>query len=167
VAGWALAASAQGADCGASGERILVSSPEQAQPAAGALGEVVREIDDPGTGDRWLLERDPEHPGGPGRLVLTGSGESRPRTGERWNAGPETAPGADRTVPLPVIHAGDHLIVEENTAVVEARLEAVALGTAVSGADLNVRLEIGGKVVRAVALGPGRAAFAPESETEP
>ena len=29
-------------------------------------GEIVREIDDPHTGDRWLLVRDASHPGGPG-----------------------------------------------------------------------------------------------------
>jgi predicted secreted protein len=66
-----------------------------------------------------------------------------------------------------VIHTGDALILEENTALVEARLEAVALGPAVSGLAFNVRLKIGGNVVRAVALGPGRAAFAPESEARP
>ena len=36
---------------------------------------MVREIDDPHTGDRWKLMRDPVHPEGPGRLVLvTGPG---------------------------------------------------------------------------------------------
>jgi hypothetical protein len=36
----------------------------------GGQGEVVREIDDPHTGDRWLLKRNDQAPGGPGRLVL-------------------------------------------------------------------------------------------------
>ena len=36
---------------------------------------------------------------------------------------------------------------------VEARLEAMALGSAAAGAEFKVRLKIGGKVVRAVALG--------------
>jgi hypothetical protein len=65
-------------------------------------------------------------------------------------------------MPSPVIHAGDRLIVEENTRLVEARLAAVAMGPAIAGAPLDVRLTIGGKVMRAVALAPGRAAF--ESE---
>jgi hypothetical protein len=68
---------------------------------------------------------------------------------------------------VPVIHAGDALIIEENSALVEARLEAVALGPAESGWAFNARLKIGGNVVRVVALGPGRAAFAPPTEARP
>jgi flagella basal body P-ring formation protein FlgA len=67
----------------------------------------------------------------------------------------------------PVIRAGERLIVEESTAVVDARLEAVALGPAAIGSPLNVKLAIGGKVVRAVALAPGRAAFQAETEVSP
>jgi predicted secreted protein len=63
-----------------------------------------------------------------------------------------------------VIHTGDLLVVEENTAVVEARLEAVALGPAWAGSSFDVRLKIGGKVVRAIALASGRAVFSPETE---
>ena len=62
---------------------------------------------------------------------------------------------AERTRLHPVIHAGDVLIVEEHTAVVEARLEAVALGPAAAGAIFRARLKIGGKVVRAVAVSAG------------
>jgi flagella basal body P-ring formation protein FlgA len=54
--------------------------------------------------------------------------------------------------------------VEESSPVVEARLEAVALGPAVVGSAFNVRLKIGGKIVRALALAPGRAALALEME---
>jgi hypothetical protein len=39
-------------------------------PGEQVSGEIVREIDDPHTGDRWLLLRNAEAPGGPGRLVL-------------------------------------------------------------------------------------------------
>jgi hypothetical protein len=60
---------------------------------------------------------------------------------------------------VPVLRAGDRLIVEEDTPVVAAHLEATALGLATVGGELDVRLKIGGKVVRAVALGPGRAAL--------
>jgi hypothetical protein len=35
------------------------------------------------------------------------------------------------------------------------------------GSALKVRLAIGGKVIRAVALGPGRAALQPEPEVRP
>jgi len=119
---------------------------------APAITQVVREIDDPHSGARWLLLRDPEHPAGPGRLVLLGG----------------AADLAAEAAPLrPVIRSGDRLIVEENTAVVEARLEAVALGPAAPGSAFRVRLTIGGRVARAVALGPGRAAFLPELEARP
>ena len=66
-----------------------------------------------------------------------------------------------------MIHAGDKLIVEEHTAVVEARLEAVALGPAAQGAVFKARLKIGGKVVRAVAVSAGHAVFAPEEAAQP
>ena len=36
-----------------------------------------------------------------------------------------------------------------------------------AGSALEVRLAIGGRVVRAVALGPGRAAFQPETGVRP
>lgn len=116
-------------------------------------GEIVREIDDPHTGGRWLLTRDPVHPAGPGRLALVG--------GMRVAAPRPGVPLIEQ--PRPVIHAGDRLIVEENSAVVEARLDAVALGPAVIGSPLDVRLMIGGKVVRAVAVAPGRALFLTEA----
>ena len=67
----------------------------------------------------------------------------------------------------PAIHAGDALTVEEHTALVDARLEAIALGPAVEGAYFRVRLKIGGRVVRVEAVSAGHAVFGPESEVEP
>lgn len=133
---------------GRTASRIRLSSSASAYFA----GEIVREIDDPHTGARWLLMRDPSHPGGPGRLLLAGGF----RPGYRRNL-PEAAP------PRPVIHAGDRLIVEENTPLVESRLEGTALGPASPGLPLDVRLTIGGRVERVVAIGPGRAAFQAEA----
>ena len=96
--------------------------------------------------------RDPVHPGGPGRLVLVaGPGIEPASAGSSDRKRP--ARSAAKLAPLhPVIHAGDALIVEEHTAVVDARLEAVALGPAVEGASFGARLKIGGRVVRAVAV---------------
>ena len=54
-------------------------------------------------------------------------------------------------------------MVEEHTPVVDARLEAVALNPAMAGSVFNVRLSVGGRTMRAVALGPGRAVL--EGET--
>jgi hypothetical protein len=66
-----------------------------------------------------------------------------------------------------VIHTGDLLIVEESSAVVDVRLAAVALAPAAGGSPLKVRLAIGGAIVHAIALGPGRAALAPETGLRP
>jgi hypothetical protein len=126
--------------------------------------QVVREIDDPHSGARWLLLRDREHPAGPGRLVHLGEGEN---PAGRRDLGGTADLAAEAAPALPVIRSGDRLIIEENTAVVEARLEAVALGPAAPGSAFRVRLTIGGRVARAVALGPGRAAFLPELEARP
>ena len=125
----------------------------------GVQGEVVREIDDPHTGDRWLLRRNDQVPGGPGRLVLVAAHQSA--------AGGATPRAAGVTEILPVIRSGDRLILEEHTARVDAVLEARAMNPAAPGASLDVRLTIGGNVVRAVALGPGRVALQTEAGTRP
>ena len=114
----------------------------------------LRVIDDPHLGDRWLLCRDPDHPGGPGRLLRVTV--LRP---ERMRLSQAGVLEGDQAAVRPVIYAGDRLVIEENSAVVEARLGAVALETAAAGSVFRARLEIGGKVVRAIALGAGRAAF--------
>jgi hypothetical protein len=121
--------------------------------------EIVRIIEDPNTGVRWLLLRDPVHPAGPGRLVCSTelqSGEARNRfSGLQQGEPAEPAPFR------PVIHIGDRLIVEEHSAVVDASLEAVALNAANLGSSLDVRLRIGGRVLRVLATGPGRASLQP------
>ena len=107
---------------------------------SGPSGEVVREIDDPHTGDQWMLMRDPVHPEGPGRLVLVaGPGMEPASAGTRDREQPGASCRRADAASHPVIHAGDALIVEEHTAVVEARLEAVALGPAVAGREFSGR----------------------------
>ena len=142
------------------GSHVWVASAQMSSVQEPAPGEVVREIDDLHTGSRWLLMRDASHPGGPGRLVLvegTGNGIAQDQT--------EVKP--THAEHHPVLRAGDRLIVEENTQRVEARFEAVALGPAAPGSVLAVRLKIGGKVVRAVALAPGRAMLQAGTEAYP
>lgn len=134
-----------------------------ADPVSHADANIVREIDDPHTGSRWLLERDESRPGGPGRLVLAG-GSARSREQSRAQS---AEPGRVSAAAVPVIRAGDRLIVEENTPLVEARFEAIALSPASAGAPLRVRLAIGGHVVRGIAVAAGRAKLAPEGEVRP
>ena len=129
-------------------------------PSAG--GDLVREIDDPHTGDRWLLIRNDANPGGPGRFTLITAGQTP--------AGGGLARPVQPMTPVhfqPVIRSGDRLIVEEHTAVADARLQARALNSAALGSVFTVRLAIGGRVVRVVALGPGRAALQPETGVWP
>jgi hypothetical protein len=145
-----------------SGAQVMLSSGGLASVETMGQGEVVREIDDPHTWDRWLLMRNDQYPGGPGRLVLVAAhrnaaGGATPRA---------AAPAGDAQI-LPVIRTGDRLILEEHTARVDAVLEARAMNPAAPGALLEVRLAIGGNVVRAVALGPGRAALQSETGARP
>ncbi len=127
------------------------------EPQKTADTDAIRVIQDPHTAMRWLLERNPACPGGPGRMVLLSQKEGSQLGSVSMVNGMATI---NRNTQPPVIRSGDRLVVEENSALVEARLEAVALGSAVEGAEVRVRLAIGGRVLRAVALGPGRAAFA-------
>lgn len=112
-------------------------------------GQVLREIVDPATGNRWLLERDADHPGGPGRLVLAGR--------ERMARENEPGQALEAGGPPPLIRAGDRVVLVAHTGVMDAELECVALGPARLGSVFPVRLKIGGRVLEAVALGPGMA----------
>lgn len=162
-----LLVSAVGSACAQSAGHSA-AAPVQMRVVAATAGtvpgsdpDVLREIEDPSTGDLWLLLRDQSRSGGPGRLVL-----ARQRANIQGTAGH----GPARLVSVserPVIHSGDAVIVEEHTPSVDARLEAIALGPAAKGAHFRARLKIGGRVVRVVATSPGHAVFAPQSEVEP
>jgi hypothetical protein len=117
--------------------------------ATGVGAPAWRVIEDPHLGRRWVLARDPEHPGGPGKLVEKAAGAAQSGSGPKA---------------LPVIRAGDRVLVEENTRVARGLFEAVALGTARPGASFRVRLCVGGRVVWAIAMGPGRATLAGADE---
>lgn len=136
--------------------------PEAAWWTQGAL----RVIHDPSTGARWLVVRDPQHPGGPGRLVRAKDESQDPgASGVRMAGGqgrePVTAP------PRLVVRGGESLAVEDKSPMVETHLEAVALGPAALGETLLARLRPGGSVVRVVALGAGRARLAAVSLVQP
>jgi hypothetical protein len=131
--------------------------PSKVEQIASDADPAEREIDDPGTGDRWILMRDAAHPEGPGRMALISPGRAANQFGGAHRTGMESA---SSTAPVLVIHGGDKVIVEEHTPVVNARLEAVAMGPAAQGRAFRVRLQIGGKVILAVATAPGLAEVA-------
>jgi len=139
---------------------VMLSSP----PMALHSNEIVRVIDDPHNGTRWYLLRDSTHPGGPGRMVPAAEYEQN----EKQTPAPHfSAAAAAVLTPFhPCIRSGDHLIVEEHTPVMDAQLEAIALAPAAVGGSLEVRLRLGGKVLRAVALGPGRATLSAGAEVK-
>jgi hypothetical protein len=131
--------------------QMITQSSDQVSPVPS--GEIIREIDDPHTGYRWLLMNDDSHPAGPRLLRMVSAVRVELKK-----------PGPEAEAPLAVIQAGDRVIVEENTPVVEARLEAIALSKANAGSEFNARLVLGGRVVRAVAVSPGRAMFQGENQ---
>ena len=163
-------ASAISAPCRA--QSASPTSPRPAQSTTGPArsapqpaGEVYREIDDPYTGDRWLIVRDEASPAGPGYLVRIESPASDAKKIGSSNAAQGAEPlNAARM--QPVIHAGEVLIVEEHTPIVDSRLTAIALGPAAAGAEFKARLKIGGKVVHVIALEAAHAELAPESEAQ-
>jgi hypothetical protein len=140
----------------------LLSLPESAPVQSLTQEKILREIDDFANGNRWLLVRNGKLPGGPGRLVRVAVNRKK-----STNAAPQVAGQPGNAALQPVIHAGDQLIIEEHTARADAVLEARALNPAAPGSVLDVRLAIGGKVVRAVALAPGRAALLAEAGVRP
>jgi hypothetical protein len=113
---------------------------------------VLREIRDPHTGICWRLLSNLAAPAGPAQLAASGAGDSCPPV--------QAGQAAQRFA----IQQGDRVVLEEHTPTVDARLEAVAMGSAMTGSFLDLRLKIGGKVVRAVAIAPGRAILRPPRE---
>lgn len=135
----------------------------------GRASEIIRTIDDPNLGDRWLLMRSAGQFGGPGRLLRTrqeGVQSSATFLGGSTKPAPSgTDPATDpATDPSWRVRAGEPVLVEEHSAVVDAYLEGVALGPASAGTLFRVRLRVGARIVDAVAMGPGRAVLKPTAE---
>ena len=120
----------------------------------------IRVIEDFETRQRWLLLQDMEHPAAPARLLAAASELS---CAGLHIKGSGSQPQVNiQNVLLPVIHAGDSLVLSEHTRVSDAELEAVALRPAAIGESLSVRLKFGGATLSAIATGPGRATVSKE-----
>ena len=117
---------------------------------------VIRSFEDASSHQSWMVVRDKKQPAAPARLwgptMLRGAGCA---------SAEESREALLQTASRLIIHAGDSLIVDEHTAIVDARLEATALNAAAGGERLKVRLMIGNRVVEAVAIEPGRAEMVP------
>jgi len=117
--------------------------------AAAGPAHPQREILDSCLGSRWQFHVDPAHPERPAQLVLIDRSALPP----------------SQTQPAPVIaiRAGDRITVEQETAFLHARLQAVAIESAIAGQVLRVRLASGkstllatGAVIRIRAIAPGQ-----------
>jgi hypothetical protein len=115
----------------------------------------IRTIEDSGTHQHWILLQNLSRPAAPA-LLLQGVSDflcARPRNEKAESR----STSVFRSLSLPVIHAGDYLIVSEHTRVLDTDLEATALKPAAIGDSLTVRLKFGGQVLSVIATAPGRA----------
>lgn len=165
-----------------------------AAPQSGTAASSVSSVRiDPCLGTHWLLVADAAHPDRPGRWVQLASNASATRvrsvtgsvTGkiaEKLEASSEAgspegiqSSASARKAPVGManvgaIHAGDHLLVRQDTQVLHARLAAVALESAEAGQPVRVRLltaaqersgasGLTGAVLVVRVLGPGEAVW--------
>ena len=142
------------------------TSEEIARPKVPGVIDVPREefrhyrtmriVDDPGTGTKWVIERDLRHPSGPGKMVVVSgegfSGAPRGEHQENQNS---------QILPVPIIHSGDFVLVIEKGNVLDASFEGVAVSSARSGESVSVRLKIGGHTLEGVAIEPGKVRLLP------
>ena len=115
---------------------------------------VVRVIEDPGSHLHWLIEQNIERPDWPARAIQVPDELSR-RDYMSCHSDEAEKQGSDQS--SPVVHAGDALLIVEDSPAFRAYLEGVALNNGESGGSISARLRIGGKVVAAVVTAPGRA----------
>lgn len=125
----------------------------------------IRSIEDLGTHSHWMLLRDLSRPAAPA-LLIQGQPDSKCARLRIEKSGLRSAPNRESTS-LPVVHAGDYLIVSEHTRNLDAELEATALKPAGIGESLTVRLKFGGHILSAIATAPGRASLSQESSEIP
>jgi hypothetical protein len=113
-------------------------------------------IRDPASGIGWRVATDPRHPEWPSRLVEISGGDScGDRLADPLRAGMKL--GMANTVQSPTVRAGDWLRVSQDTRVVHAEFNAMALSTGWPGDSIKVRLRFGGKVMRVKLTTPGQA----------
>ena len=109
---------------------------------------VVGYLDDSLLPKRWAILRDDAHPEAPRTLVPAGSSSAAVKS-----HGGIRMPVAGRQN---VVHAGDQLILLDDSATLHLQLAAVAIENAMEGETLRVRLVQGGAILSGVVLSPHR-----------
>ena len=151
---------------------------DRSRDEAGRKPQAGQQLIDPCLGSHWQMVLNPAHPGWPGRLVLLdpkdrNSIRHNDHTGERASEEMEAAvqsPGlleenqsVSKLASPVTIRIGDHVTVDQQSEVMQARFQAVALESAGVGQRLLVRLNAGansqrsGPVIPVLATGAGRA----------
>jgi hypothetical protein len=129
---------------GTAAEAVSGSLPDLSRGAA------QRERVDPCLGNRWQWLADPGHPARPARLILLEAG-SRSALDLNSLALPSSSvslpSGPIRPLPPFAVRAGDRVTVVQETPILRARFQAVALESAPIGRSFRVRL-IGGSDIR-------------------
>src|SRR5215831_12777753 len=110
--------------------------------------DAIRIIKDPAMHRFWLWERDCNHPAAPASLAPLPTESPCAFLGAQERDKCTQLKSQGRSVP--VIRAGDSLILSEHTSVSDSQLEAVALTTAGAGEAMTVRLKIGSRVLHAL-----------------
>ena len=142
-------------DLGEGMQKVGCSSGVGVPSAPEARYRALRELEDPGAHQYWLLIRDRNRAAGPALLVKEPAHSACAFfTLGKMDRGPAIGQPVRS---LPVIHAGDPIILFEHTTVSDTELEATALEQAAVGDSLRVHIKFGGFTVRAIAAAPGRA----------
>jgi hypothetical protein len=135
---------------------VLLMSAWGCEPGSAAVlqgtgAEIAREMKDPCLGLRWHLIVDKTHPGWPARLVVADSAgvtsqTRQNQTGQNQAGRNQTIvsanqPGGEvdgsRTV---IIHSGERITVDQQSKILHARFQAVALESVAAGEMFRVRL---------------------------
>ena len=119
--------------------------------------QLFRSVDDPALATRWLLMRDPRHPGAPGRMVeaparivspgglnsAADHGDARKQTGLQRKA-------------KPVVRVGDEILVVSENPDSQLTLHARALSAGCAGDKISARIDVFHREVHARVLAAGR-----------
>lgn len=138
-------------------EKAAAADGDRGAPAA-AAGQLFRSVDDPALNTRWLLLRNPEHPGAPGRMVEahSGSTSSAPLPGTGHGAA-KWQPASSQGKAKEAVLAGEEILLVSESPGSQLALYGRALSAGRAGDAIEVRLDVFQTKVHARLVAPGRA----------